>query len=131
VSILKDDVLKRKLEVDLLTMGIDLLDFYRGKISLRRLCVLASCLDNNSHLMKEIGRRDIGDVVTWSPAEHLACAIANAVRYQCYLTELNLWGKGGSKGERPQPPEPIHPPGYQPPPIRIGSAQELAQLLGG
>jgi len=111
-------------------MGIDLLDFYRGKISLRRLAVIVSCLDNNSYLLKELGKREIGDSIHWDPQTHLVCSILNSTRNLEYLAALGLWSKAdpGKRGHQPQAPEPVLPPGYEEPkkPIVYAKPEEVA-----
>lgn len=116
----------KKLEVDLFRQGIDLLDFYRGRLSLRRLVVFSLELGNDSLLMKELGWRELGDKILWDHKDYLAAANANSSRELVYLTALNLWGKGGGKGERPKPPDPIHPPGYVPEKPKMSTREDFA-----
>lgn len=127
--VLRDDVLSRKFEVDLLRLGVDLLDFYRGKVSARRLIAIATELPQSSLLMRELGRRDVGDSVKWDQKEYLIAAQANAARETAYYTSMLVWAKGGGKGDQPTPPEPIYPPGYQPVQKPLASNREIVSFL--
>jgi hypothetical protein len=103
------------LEVDLLDKGIDLLDLYRGKVSMRRVIAVVKHLPHTSAFMQELGKREVGEAVHWGPTEHLMCAMVNSNRSLEYLTAMLLWAKSDQKTPEPKPLDPIYPPGYQPP----------------
>ena len=134
MSIIKDPELCRCLEVDLFREGIDLVDVFNGKVSMRRALNFAMTLDMSSLLMKALGKREIGSAVEWDQKDYFLASIANAVRNTEYLTGLLLWVKGDCKGSRPEQPDPIIPPQVempetQKPEIKFATGDEIAGLM--
>jgi hypothetical protein len=119
VFILKDDKLCKMFEVDLLYIpggAIDLVDFYRGKITLRRMCLLAIGLPKDSRVHTELIRREFNGEEPWGPSEVMLAAVCDEIRFSNYLTTYGWWLKSeeGKRGPAPTPPERIKPPGFQP-----------------
>jgi len=130
MSILRDAVTSRKLEADLADAGIDLVDYYRKKMSKRKLFVLAWELPLSSRLKRELGRREIGDQIEWDHSDYLMAATANFAAQNAYLTACIVWQNGGGKGEQPKEPEMIEPPGYQPPEPEFATTEDIMCFLG-
>ena len=125
MSILSDRELCRNLEVDLLEKGVDLLDLYRGKLSIRRVIAIATVLNKDSHLGKILVVREVGPDGEWDANEYFLAAIVNSSRNLEYLTALRMYFEGGEKGSKPIPPEPVRSPGYQPPKPIFASTREV------
>ena len=130
MSVLRDTVLSRKLEADLSDRDIDLVDYYRKKMSKRKLFVLAWELPLSSRLKMELGRREVGDQVLWDHSDYLRAAAANFAAQNAYLSACLVWQNGEGKGEKPEVPEMIEPPGYQPPEPEFATTEEIYSWLG-
>ncbi|GAA3473884.1 hypothetical protein GCM10018965_084370 [Nonomuraea roseola] len=104
---------------------IDLLDLYRGKLSVRKLIALLSGLPRGSalHIATE------GDAATWSTSDYL---LANAVDYLAIGNWLFV-SANSKKGARNPRPEPVPRPGSQKKtqeePRRFASAKEVSAFL--
>lgn len=96
---------------------------------MRKLIVRTMELPPSSRFWKEIGRRDIGDQIEWDHKDYLSAAAANHAANNVYLSEILVWQNGGGKGKQPKAPEPILPPGYRPPPVKIATNSEIKQFL--
>ena len=112
-------MLCKKFEVDLLYIpggAVDLVDFYRGKLSIRRLTLLSMELPEGSRVHKELMRREFDGEDPWGPQELLTAAAVNEIRYSNWLQALVMWQKADekSRGPAPEKPETIKPPGFQP-----------------
>lgn len=84
-------------------------------------------LPKNSLVMQEIGRREFGDEVRWGDTEYLQMATANSIRDLLFFHNMCRYMDGGKKGQKPKPPEPIHPPGWTPPkPVFTKQADAIA-----
>lgn len=103
-------------------MGIDLLDFYRGKMSLRRLIILILELPPDSLTCQEQGRRLYGEVVRWDEKTAMTADIANGVRMMFYHLQMDNWNRGQQKGEKPEAPVLIHEPGWKPEEVEPATA---------
>ena len=103
-------------EVDLLYAGFDLVHFYQGKMSLRRLTLLAMGLPKDSRVHAELMRREFNGEEPWGASEILAAATVDALRYSNYLQQYNMWMRADEKtrGVPPEMPKQIRPPGFQP-----------------
>jgi hypothetical protein len=104
--------------------GIDLLDLYRGRLSLRRLAVLVRQLPPESATV-----RALTPEAAWSTTDYLLAAVLDAARWGNWLTvETNK--RKGAKNPRPLPvPRPGDPVTTRTPPRKIGG-HELAEWLG-
>jgi hypothetical protein len=107
-------VLCKKFEVDLLP-DFDLVDFYRGKLTLRRLALLAGELPHDSRVHKEMLRREFDGEDPWGPQEILAAATVDELRLLNWIQVRAQWMKADEKnrGPAPEPPERIPIPGYK------------------
>lgn len=116
------------MEVDLFREGVDLLDFYRGKLSLRRLLVFSHALPVESSLMKELAHREYGDQILWDSKDYLAAAQANAARELLFFQSLCRWldGDPRKRGEKPVAPEPIRHPGWTAPKPVMATLDDFA-----
>ncbi|GAA2916960.1 hypothetical protein GCM10020221_11250 [Streptomyces thioluteus] len=116
------------LEADLLEhFGVDLLDLWRGELSLRRLHVLISSL---------LARQGSGALVAaidesavWTHEAHMLARISDALEASNYL-----FIQANSTGDTAlDPPEPMWRPGgviEEPQNPEMASAAELAQWFG-
>jgi len=97
--------------MDLLDQGLDLLDFYRGKLSLRRLCVAISQLPTTSRVVGVVAETE-----RWGIVEYMLASLIDAVLYGNYLQEVWLYGnrEKGSGGTEPKPSKPVFRPGQKP-----------------
>lgn len=128
-EVLNDDDLCERLAVDLRGLGIDLVDYFRKKVTYREIIWCMKHLPNTSLLKQELGRRELGDEVKWDQKDYLSAANANATRDVVYLTSLLVWLKGGGKGPEPKQHEPIRPPGWVAPKPRMLSTEEAAEFF--
>ncbi|MGW3232472.1 hypothetical protein [Kitasatospora sp. NPDC001095] len=96
------------MEADLLEFyGVDLLDLWRGRLSLRRVHVLISSL------MHKPGRSvllaELDETTQWGTAEHLMARVSDALELSNYL-----FIKANSESSADLPiPEPIPRPGAE------------------
>jgi hypothetical protein len=114
-------------------MGVDLVDFYRGEISLRKMCLFARYLDKDSKVATEMRSRQNLDEGVWSDEMYVLAGIFNGVMAMKYYTEGQLWARQKKKAaaDEPKPPEPIRPPGWRPEKVRMSSDMELHQFFKG
>ena len=119
-------------------MGVDLLDFFRGTLSLRALTYAVIGLKKDSRVVKELTRRhlelDPGEE-PWSDDKCLQVDIFNALHTLCFLTEYKMWASQDKKdrksADKPQPPEMVRPPGWKPPKKKIATNREVRSFLAG
>jgi hypothetical protein len=92
---------------------------------LRKLCIYLTELPEDSRLIRELRIRQLEltdeDDQPWTRQEGFLAAIINELREGNYLFQLWLYGNSSEedrrsgKAAKPQPPEYLMPPGYQPP----------------
>lgn len=123
------------MEVDLLEPrcgGVDLLDWYRGQLSTRRLALLVAELPVDSRVVTELRRRACGhDDPFFDQKEYLLADIFDVVNHHRWLTESYLAARG--KQDMPKHPDPYPRPGVKPPEpeaTRFASTQQLTELFG-
>ena len=94
-------------EADLLRYyGVDLLDLYRGGLSLRRLSVLLRALPRESATVQALDPS-----LSWGVAEHLAASTVDALHSILWTYLAAYRGKGQSAPPRPERvPRPGDPP---------------------
>jgi len=106
------------LEADLRSCypGVRLLDFYEGKLSLRELIVLTTELPEDSRLIRALNVKEFGEHARWPEETFMYMDMVNSLRQSTYLLALTLWAKGdeSKRGPRPQEPELMHYPGWEP-----------------
>ncbi|MFF8629686.1 hypothetical protein [Streptomyces werraensis] len=95
------------MEADLLQFfGVDLLDLWRGRLSLRRISVLISSL------MRQTGRSSLAAVLdeaaAWSESDYLLARISDALELSNYLF---YQANSGEDAEEWPAPEPLPRPG--------------------
>lgn len=90
-------------------MGIDLLDFYRGKISLRRLLVFVSELPRSSRTITELLSREHGALVEWDQKDYMLADLIDSVRVSNYWLEQNVQMKTDNP-RTPKKPVPAYRP---------------------
>ncbi len=118
------------IEYDLMRMGIDLLDFFRGRLSPRRLWVLIKGLANDTSTLTA---QEVGG--PWNLETLLLAAAVDDLRLNNYI----LAAVNSSKGKNPLPlPKPIPRPGVEDKPSnttvkKYGSTtkspEEVAEIL--
>lgn len=117
-------------------MGIDLLDLYRGKLTVRRVMSFMKEFEPESSVFLKAQMRlqlEISEEEElWGTDRHLLCGVLNRLGQLNYLTEYALWAKSDEKkrGQPPRPPDPIFPPGYQPPKPVMSTPEQLAGFFG-
>lgn len=128
-------------EADLLERGIDLVDFYRGKITLRRIVVAIRQLPAGARLWKALappqaGKSDAtpGDAA-WSGVEHKLAAVFDAVQNVTHVLQV----VNSEKGKAPPAPARMPRPGdlqrartkyAEGRRVVVGSDADLAARLG-
>lgn len=136
------DLLNRYAEVveaDLLDQGIDLVDFYRGRVTLRRVVVALRQLPAGARLWKALapktGKSDAtpGDAA-WTGTEHKLAAVFDAVQNVTHVLQV----VHSEKGKAPAAPNRMPRPGdlqrarakYGGSRVIRGSDADLAARLG-
>lgn len=117
-----------ELEADLLQFfGVDLLDVWRGNISLRRIMVLSK------RLMHMHGRAALpmayDESLSWGTQEHLTAKIADSLEVANWMF---IQANTSEDGEEIPFPDPIPRPGVEPPeeaPKEMASTTEVADFL--
>ncbi|MFD8018921.1 hypothetical protein ACFV6G_00590 [Streptomyces lavendulae] len=119
-----------ELEADLLEFfGVDLLDLWRGRLSLRRIGVLINSL------MKKPGRSTLLEALDertrWGESDYLLARISDALELSNYL----YFKANAEDSDDLEQPDPIPRPGQpepEPEPIetQFSSATELSSFLG-
>lgn len=95
------------MEADLLRYyGVDLLDYYRGTLSTRRLRVLVRHLPRESALVRELH----GEAAEWGLAEHL---LAGAVDELAVGNWLFVAANSDENADVPERPRPVPRPGVE------------------
>lgn len=119
------------MEVDLLEKGIDLLDFYRRKISLRRLVVLTIELGQDSRVIKELLRREHGEMIEWDQKDYLLADLVDEQRATNYILTHVLY-KDTKNPPSVKKPKPCFRPGLKEepkPPRAFASEEEIQAFL--
>ncbi|MFD8886422.1 hypothetical protein ACFV0H_28460 [Streptomyces erythrochromogenes] len=119
-----------ELEADLLEFfQVDLLDLWRGRLSLRRVGVLINSL------MKKPGRSTLLEAMDertrWGESDYLLARISDALELSNYL----FFKANAEDSEDLEQPDPIPRPGQpepepQPVETQFSSAEELSSFLG-
>lgn len=132
VSILRDDVLFRKLEADLESeYSRDLLDLFRGKLSWRKLISYVLELPPRCRFRLELATREHGEKVLWDEQLQLLTAIANNTASTARFTNASAASKVKNPKDLKPPNEMyIYPPGYQPEKKKFATAKEIAAFFG-
>ncbi|MEO6081561.1 MAG: hypothetical protein ABIQ18_00445 [Umezawaea sp.] len=92
---LADDTTAEALEIDCLRLGVDLLDLYRGDLSLRRVCAIVAHLPPDSALWRALhpdGRWTRADVLAAATERRLTAlwaAVASLLGHQVTDDELS------------------------------------------
>lgn len=79
-------------------MGFDLLDFYRGKISLRRMLVLVSQLPEDGCVTRR-------ELLGWTARDYQMANVLDRINRVAYLLECQLWQNSDGKSKPPELPE--------------------------
>jgi hypothetical protein len=132
-KILHDEELCGCLELDLLDTykgSIDLLDFWRGTLSLRRLILAYRGLPRESRLMQKLGK----DKARWGQTEHFLCDQLDLLNKLVWLSCAIAKAGGVPDSFFNKPPDLITRPGEEEaakPEIKFGNAEDIKQLFGG
>jgi hypothetical protein len=113
-------------EADLLRYyGVDLLEYYRGRLSARRLAVLIRHLPREAALVRAVR----GDEVDWGLAEHLLAVAADRLAEGNWMFAAAHTSEGT---DPPKRPEPIPRPGVAPAEADIDGATpgQIAAFFG-
>jgi hypothetical protein len=111
-------------EADLLRYyRVDLLDYYRGTLSARRLRVLIKHLPRDSALVGELH----GDTAEWGLAEHL---LAGAVDELAVGNWLFVAANSDENADVPPRPRPVPRPGVDAQEPESASPAQLAAFFG-
>ncbi|MGW0698732.1 hypothetical protein ACWD0A_05215 [Streptomyces sp. NPDC002867] len=84
--------------------GTDLLDWYRGDLSSRRVAVLIKHLPSDSAVQRELH----GEAAEWSVSDHL---LAAAVDHLAVANWMFASVNTGEDDDAPEPPTPVPRPG--------------------
>lgn len=96
--------------------SVDLVDYFRGRLTLRKLLVLVTTLRPGARIYED-----------WSQAEHLAADqvdLLNLIVWQNYYIAGSLVGKKLKK-----PPKPIRRPADRSKPIKFAKTDDLKAFL--
>lgn len=111
-------------------MGVDLVDFYRGKVSLRKLCVFINCLTEDSLVLTELHSRENDGEGAWNTPTLLGVQTINLLLAIKHYQEIMLWQRsGGSDSEKPEPPDLIKQPGWKPEKIQMSEPLEIRAFM--
>jgi hypothetical protein len=103
---------------------VDLLDFYRGRLSARRLRVLIRHLPRESALVRAVH----GPVADWGPVEHLLASTVDELAAANWLfVSANL----PEHADAPPRPEPVGRPGEEPAETPSASPEQIAAFFSG
>lgn len=113
------------MEADLLRFyRVDLLDYYRGRLSARRLRVLIRHLPREAALVRALH----GDEADWGLTEHL---LAGAVDELAVGNWLFVSANSDEHAERPERPRPVPRPGVEEEEEAVATTPEqLAAFFG-
>lgn len=104
--------------------GIDLLDYYRGRLTARRLRVLIRHLPRESALVRAVH----GPVADWGPVEHLLASTVDELAAANWLfVSANL----PEHADAPPRPEPVHRPGVEPAEPETATPEQIATFFSG
>lgn len=84
-------------------MGFDLLDWYRGKMTLRRLMVLVSQLPADGNVCRREG-------LGWVTSDYQSANVLDRINRVAYLLEVQIWANSDGKSQAPTPPDPVWRP---------------------
>ncbi|MBE1498012.1 hypothetical protein H4696_005112 [Amycolatopsis lexingtonensis] len=102
---------------------MDLLDYYRGKLTPRRLRVLIRHLPRESALVRALH----GEAAEWGLTEHL---LAGAVDELAVGNWLFVAANSAEGADQPDRPRPVPRPGVAPEPDPAASTDEIAAFFG-
>lgn len=123
-----DDDLCDRFEVDLQHMGVDLGDWFRHKVSLRKLTVYARLLPPDSFTVRELARRNNPDEEEpWSESMQMLVHCANVLQNIAFYQAIKV---ADPKGPKPTAPQPIRPPGWRPEKKVMSNIVDVARLIG-
>lgn len=114
------------MEADLLRFyRVDLLDYYRGKLSPRRLRVLIRHLPRESALARALH----GDVVDWGLTEHLLAGVVDELAVGNWLF---VTANSPEHADPPERPRPVPRPGVEDEEeeIVVTTPEQLAAFFG-
>lgn len=98
------------MEVDLDDKGIDLLDYFRGTLSLRKLLTHVHLLGKDSLVCQEMRFRDHGEAALWDVNNYELADIKDLLSVTNYW--LAVWVQMNSQnGKQVPPPKPAYRPG--------------------
>jgi hypothetical protein len=128
-AVIFDDDLRKAFQTDLIYLGLSLAD------SAPTLALLVTHPKVGTFYYEELAKRNNNGFVPWEDDTLLASVIANGINELNYRTANYHWakqGKDAKRSEKPKPPEPIMPPGYEPPkPKVIKKAIAVRDYIGG
>jgi hypothetical protein len=102
---------------------VDLLDYYRGKLTPRRLRVLIRHLPRESALVRTLH----GEAAEWGLTEHL---LAGAVDELAVGNWLFVAANSAEGADPPDRPRPVPRPGVEVAPDPAASTDEIAAFFG-
>lgn len=103
---------------------MDLLDYYRGRLSPRRLRVLIRYLPRDSALVRAVH----GPVADWGPVEHLLASTVDELAAANWLfVSANL----PENADSPPRPDPVSRPGAEPVETQSASPEQIAAFFSG
>ncbi|HEY0868990.1 MAG TPA: hypothetical protein VGD55_01210 [Acidothermaceae bacterium] len=103
-------------EVDFLAHGVDLLDLWRGKLSVRRAWALIEHLGPGSALFRAVDP----DAAAWSLTDHLLAEILHS-------SNVAIWQRSGDE-KAPRPPRIVRP--GVPDEVAASAARREARMRG-
>ncbi|WP_309235824.1 hypothetical protein [Amycolatopsis sp. SID8362] len=102
---------------------MDLLDYYRGKLTPRRLRVLIRHLPRESALVRALH----GEAAEWGLTEHL---LAGAVDELAVGNWLFVAANSAEGADQPDRPRPVPRPGLEQEPDTAATTDEIAAFFG-
>lgn len=97
------------MEADLLQhFGVDLLDLWRGRLSLRRVSVLINSLIRQGG--RSVLAASLDESAAWSESEYLLARVSDALELSNYLF---IQANSGEETNDYPPPEPLPRPGQE------------------
>ena len=110
-------------------MGVDLLDFYRGEISLRRLVVFTQNLPKDGEVVKELLFREEGELTFWDEKAYLLADILDEVRVSNYIGQC-LMQRGAKNPSKPNRPKPAYRPKKSQPKPELPPLPQPSEFAG-
>lgn len=114
-------------------MGVQLVDLFAHRVSLRKIVLCARELGEDSLVAKELSRRANHDEPVWSEGMQLLAHAVNLLAGIQYYLGVQIWAKqqNPKDSDKPEVPVPIRPPGWRPEPVRMSTDEELFRFFGG